>query len=71
MACISADGSLTPSAKALLAILETPLSAEQISAKLGKPLFLIRASLREMISAGLISQDDELYVIIEQGQDKV
>jgi DNA-binding IclR family transcriptional regulator len=67
MACISADGSLTASARALLAIITEPLSAEQVAAKLGQPLFKIRASLREMVAAGLIQQDGDTYVITEKG----
>jgi predicted transcriptional regulator len=67
MACISADGSLTASAHALLAIITEPLSAEQVAAKLGQPLFKIRASLREMVSAGLIQQEGDTYVITEKG----
>ena len=67
MACISADGSLTASAYALLAIITEPLSAEQVAAKLGQPLFKIRASLREMVAAELIQQEGDNYIITEKG----
>ena len=67
MACISADGSLTASARALLAIITEPLSAEQVAAKLGQPLFKVRASLREMVGAELIQQNDDTYIITDKG----
>jgi len=54
MACITADGALTESARELLALLEAPQTIDEIAGTLGRPLFQVRASVREMTGAGLI-----------------
>jgi predicted transcriptional regulator len=71
MACINPDGTLSPSAKAVLAILDKPSTADEISAKLNQPLFKVRASLREMAGAGLIKTEGDKYIITETGRGKV
>ena len=54
MACITAEGALTESARELLALLEAPQTIDEIAGALGRPLFQVRASLREMTDAGLV-----------------
>ena len=48
MACVNPDGTLSTSAKELLKILNSPMTAEEISQKLNGPMFKVRSSLREM-----------------------
>ncbi len=71
MPCVNPDGSITDSAKALLKVIETHLTAEEISKKAGQPLFKIRSSLREMVDAGLINEEGNKYVISESGKEKI
>jgi predicted transcriptional regulator len=71
MPCVNPDGSITDSAKALLKVIESPLTAEEISKKVGQPLFKIRSSLREMVGAELIKEEGNKYVISESGKEKI
>ncbi len=71
MPCIGADGTLTESAKALLKLLEQPATPEEIAARLGHPLFLVRASLRELVGANLVRTEGGKYVITEEGRKKL
>ncbi|MBA4312339.1 MAG: hypothetical protein C0417_06890 [Chlorobiaceae bacterium] len=71
MACVNPDGTLSPSAKGVLAILNQALTAEDVSAKLNQPLFKVRASLREMTDAGLIKSEGDKYIITEIGRGKL
>jgi predicted transcriptional regulator len=68
MACINPDGTPSPSAKALLKILDRQLTAEEIAKGLGQPLFVIRSSLREMVGSGLISMQENKYTITDAGK---
>jgi len=71
MACIKPDGSLTPSAKALLSSIGEPLSPEEIAAQLNQPLFKVRSILREMVNAGLAVAVDEKYRLTAKGKEKL
>ncbi|MBN2264502.1 MAG: hypothetical protein JW775_01685 [Candidatus Aminicenantes bacterium] len=71
MACVNADGSITPTAKALLQSLEKPLGAEAIAAKVGAPLFRVRSSLRELLAAGFVAESEGLYTTTEAGRAKI
>ncbi len=70
MACVSADGTITATAKALLKSIETPLGIEEIAARLGSPLFKVRSSLREMVEAGLVAVQGDKYQATEEGKKK-
>jgi len=70
MACVNADGTITATAKALLKSLERPLNPEEISGRLGVPLFRVRSSLREMVEAGLVVSQGEKYLASEEGKKK-
>ena len=71
MACVNPDGTLSTSAKELLKILNSPLTPEEISQKLNRPMFKVRSSLREMFEAKLISLVEDKYVITEEGNKKI
>ena len=70
MACVNADGTITATARALLKSLEIPLTAEEISARLGSPLFQVRSSLREMLEAGLVVVQGDKSLASEEGKKK-
>ena len=71
MACVNPDGTLTSSAKELLKILNIPLTPEEISQRLNRPMFRVRISLREMLEAELISLEEDKYIITEEGTKKI
>ena len=71
MACVNPDGTLSTSAKELLKILNNPITAEEISQKLNRPMFKVRSSIREMLEAELISLVEDKYVITEEGKKKI
>ena len=71
MACVNPDGTLSTSAKELLKILNNPITAEEISQKLNRPMFKVRSSLREMLEAKLVSLAEDKYVITEEGNKKI
>lgn len=56
MACLTADGSLTESGREMLRTLAEPLSPEAVAERVGNPLYRVRASLREMLTAGLVEE---------------
>ncbi|MCE5249029.1 hypothetical protein LLG96_02290 [bacterium] len=71
MACVNPDGTLSGTAKALLGILDKPLTPEEISAKMGAPLFKVRSSLREMAGAGFVAESNGAYTVTEAGRAKL
>lgn len=71
MPCIGPDGTLTESAKSLLRLLAQPATPEEVAARLGQPLFAVRASLRELVSAALVQVEGGRYLITEEGSKKV
>ena len=71
MACVNADGTITPTAKALLQSLESPLGPEAIAAKIGVPLFRVRSSLRELQAAGFVVESGGLFRTTDEGRAKI
>jgi hypothetical protein len=61
MACVTADGSLTESAEAMLRNLEQPLTDREVAEKTGFPLYRVRSGLREMVEAGMVELVDGRY----------
>lgn len=71
MACINPDGSLTPSALAVLRALETPATPAEIAQRAALPLFRVRGSLRELVEAGLLAEQEGIYSLTPQGRAKI
>jgi len=70
MACVNPDGTLTPSALAVLkAVKQAPQTAEALAALVGLPLFRVRSSLRELREAGLLIETDGVYHLTPQGEE--
>jgi DNA-binding IclR family transcriptional regulator len=57
LACKNDDGTLAESARAMLQALEIPAEAAALAARLGRPLFQVRAGLRELVEAGLAREE--------------
>ncbi|MCS7061895.1 MAG: hypothetical protein RMN25_12125 [Anaerolineae bacterium] len=69
MACINPDGTLTPSAQAILeALRRAPAKAEALAQQAGLPLYRVRSSMRELVVAGLVVETAEGYALTEQGR---
>jgi len=71
MACVNPDGTISESAKALLNIVQNPLTPEEISKQVGQPLFKVRSSLREMAQAELVREEEGKFSITEKGKEKI
>ena len=72
MACIDADGTLTPTGLVLLkGLAEQPMPPEDIAKHTGDPIFRVRGSLRELAGAELIEEEGGLYRLTEAGQSKL
>ena len=71
MACVNADGTITATARALLGSLESPLGPEEIAARIGAPLFRVRASLRELGDAGFVEESSGRYGVTAAGRAKL
>jgi predicted Rossmann fold nucleotide-binding protein DprA/Smf involved in DNA uptake len=71
MPCINPDGTLTPSAKAMLSALYSPVTLEEVAKSTGLPLFRIRSSIREMLEAGLVEEEGGKYTATGAGREKI
>jgi predicted transcriptional regulator len=71
MPCLTSDGRLTESAKEMLQLLDAPRTPDQVAQLLGLPLYRIRASLREMVEAGLVEQRQDHYATLDAGRKKL
>lgn len=71
MACVNPDGTLTPSAKAMLSALSSPVALEEVAKSTGLPLFRIRSSIREMLEAGLVEKEEGKYAATRLGREKI
>jgi len=71
MACVNPDGTVSESARALLKIVENPLTPEEISEQVGQPSFKVRSSLREMSQAELVIEEEGKFTITEKGKEKI
>lgn len=70
MPCGKSEGSLTQSeiTSLLNIIKDQNLSAEEISARLNMPLFMVRGQLRELVLLGYLEIKDDQYVVSHRGK---
>lgn len=68
MACVNADGSLTPIAQKVLASVDQPASVEVISQRSDVPLYRVRASMRELVTLGMVEEIAEQFTITDKGR---
>lgn len=61
MGCIDASGELTPSAARILRALDSGAAAPDVARAADLPLPRVRGALRELVAAGLASEDGERY----------
>jgi predicted transcriptional regulator len=71
MACVNPDGTLMPSAVAILNALKIKHTAEELSEIVLQPLFKIRSGLRDMVEANLVEFKNDKYIITDFGLQKL
>ena len=72
MACVNPDGTLSASARAILAALEHSATAELVAAETNLPLFRVRSGLRELVEAGLVAKNGEAgYSLTDEGRKRL
>jgi DNA-binding IclR family transcriptional regulator len=72
MACVNPDGTLSASARAILAALEHRATAELVAAETKLPLFRVRSGLRELVEAGLVVKNGEAgYSLTDEGRTRL
>jgi hypothetical protein len=71
MACINPDGTLTPTAQAVISALKTFSLTEEIGLATGLPIYRVRATLRELIEAGLVLEQGGQYQFTDSGQERL
>ena len=71
MACVGADGSLTASARAILAATRRGGTAESIAATTGLPLYRVRGALRELLAANLIEPFEGGHRLTPAGETRL
>jgi DNA-binding IclR family transcriptional regulator len=64
---VNPDGTVTPSAIAILTALRSADTAELIAPLAGLPLFRVRSALRELVAAGLVTADDGRHRLTDAG----
>jgi DNA-binding IclR family transcriptional regulator len=67
VACVNPDGTVTPSAIAILTALRSADTAELIAPLAGLPLFRVRSALRELVAAGLVEVVDGHHRLTDTG----
>ncbi len=67
MACVSADGTLTASGRAMMEAVRRPASPEEVAEATGLPLYRVRSGLREMAAAGLVTDESGRFSAFDTG----
>lgn len=67
MACINPDGTLTEAAVTTMTAIAEHHSLEEVATVTDIPLFLVRATARDLINAGLAVERDSLYYLTDDG----
>ena len=60
MACVNPDGTLSSVAMSVLRAIADGADLPGIAGQVGVPLFRVRASLRELVDAGMVDNTDGL-----------
>lgn len=71
MPCVKPDGSLEPMAQAIVRALRTPRTVEGVCDYLRLPLYRVRSTMRELVEAGLVAENDGMCSLTDSGQRRV
>jgi hypothetical protein len=70
MACVNPDGTMTPSALAMMRAMKEPPTAATIAEKAELPLFRVRSGMREMVEAQLAVERDGDFLLTDAGAEQ-
>ncbi len=71
MACINPDGTLTDAAVTMMSAIAEHHSLEEVASVTGIPLYLVRATARDLIDAKLVEERDRLHYLTDLGIEKL
>jgi predicted methyltransferase len=71
MACINPDGTLTDAAVTMMKVIAEHHSLEEAASISDLPLFLVRATARDLMNAGLVLERDGLYYLTDGGSERL
>ena len=71
MACVNADGTLTPIAQKVLSALEPPATISEINQRSEIPVYRVRASVRELADLGMLEVVNGLFYITKKGKTQL
>lgn len=71
MACINPDGTLTDAAVTLMSVMADHHSLEEVASISDIPLYLVRATARDLVNAGLAVERDNLYYLTDNGTGRL
>ena len=71
MPCVKPDGTLEPMALAIIRVLGTPHTAEEICDYLRLPLYRVRSTVRELVEASLVAETDGQFSLTGAGAERV
>ncbi len=71
MACVNPDGTVSASAKAILAALDRASAPEDVAAAANLPLFRVRSAMRELVAAGLVVATDSGHALTPEGRRRL
>ena len=71
MPCVRPDGTLEPMAQAIIRVLRTPHTVEEICDYLRLPLYRVRSTVRELVEASLVAETDGRFSLTGAGAERV
>jgi predicted transcriptional regulator len=71
LACINPDGTLTPTAKAVIIALRTPSTPADLARVSNLPIYRVRSTIRELTESGLVLETDGKYQLTDSGMEKL
>jgi predicted transcriptional regulator len=71
MPCINSDGTLTEAAVTLMSVMVEHHSLEEVASITDIPLYLVRATARDLIDTRLATEQDGAYRITKLGSEKL
>jgi predicted transcriptional regulator len=71
MPCVKPDGSLSTTGRLMLEAVRSDSTVEDVADVTGMPLYRVRSSVRELLAAGLLSEQGGRFSQTEQGAAKL
>jgi hypothetical protein len=71
MPCLNSNGTLTEGAITMMTVIADHHSLEEVASVTEIPLYLVRATARDLIDALLVNERDGLYYLSDLGTEKL